>query len=162
MPDKKLPRHLLPQIPGDVLPEFIAYMEANGVPYTRCRKPAKDLRASQRDGDKEKVESLMQEPEKLKAPLIISKNGWILDGHHRWAAAMALDPNMEMDCVKFECTINELVALGHKFGPSFRKTVHETTSYSRKLWELMKRRTEVPDDEQSEDRLMVRKTLRPY
>lgn len=166
MTAKKLGRHVLPQIPGDKLPEFIAFMEKNGISCTTCQKPAKELQASQRDGDKDKVASLMTQPEKLKAPIIISKNGWIMDGHHRWAAAMALDPSMAINCVQFDCTINELIALGHKFEPSFTKTVHEATTYSRKLWELMKRHGEVPDNTdypgEEETRLMVRKTLRPY
>jgi hypothetical protein len=154
----KISRHLLPQIPSEKLGEFVAYLERNGVEHEVCHKPVSGLRAIQKHVNREKVDSLKNDTAALKKPIVISKGGWILDGHHRWIALKELDSNAEIPCILCLCDINKLIALGHKFEHSFRVSVEESTIYSRQLWKEMKKCR----DEEESGRLMVRKTLRPY
>jgi ParB-like nuclease family protein len=122
----KISRHLLPQIPGDKLAEFRSYMENKGIDCEMAMKPVKSLRAIQKHVNREKVEHLKKNlKDAFKNPIIISKGGWILDGHHRWLAVMEVDPEAEILCEIFFCTINELIALGHKFEFSFTQDVKE-------------------------------------
>jgi len=44
-----------------------------------------------------------------KAPIIISNDGHILDGHHRWAALLMLGPDMSMNAIKIDLPMHELL-----------------------------------------------------
>jgi hypothetical protein len=48
-----------------------------------------------------------------KDPIVISNDGHILDGHHRWAALAMLGPDMTMNAIKVDLPMHEL--LGRSF-----------------------------------------------
>jgi hypothetical protein len=125
-----IPRHMLPQIPGDQLDEFREFLEGNGIDTKLKKLPAKILRPVQNEVNREKVDNLKAHPEKLGEPIIISKGGFVLDGHHRWLAQKELDPNGKMLCVVCDCTIRQLVEMGHSFDGSFTKTVREIKQFN--------------------------------
>lgn len=49
-------------------------------------------------------------------PLIISKEGYILDGHHRFAAVMISDPNIKVKVLEVPLGIKELLKLTLAYG----------------------------------------------
>mgnify|MGYP000488710485 CR=1 FL=1 len=50
------------------------------------------------------------------ATLIISTEGYILDGHHRYGQAMLADPGLRMKTLSVPLRIDDLVAVGRSFG----------------------------------------------
>jgi len=145
-----IPRNLLPQIPSDQYEAFKEFVNGNGVQMKLLFVPLAKLKPIQSHVNKEKIENLKKNPDKLANPIIMTKDGLILDGHHRFLAAKALNPNGKIPAFVAYCGLKELIELGHEFDGSFTRSVAEATIY----------------DSQSSDKefesLMVRKTLNPW
>lgn len=124
-----IPRHLLPQIPSDKLDEFSDFLRGHGVRTKMHRLPIEQLKPIQKHINREKVESLKDNPIKLKNPLIVSQGGYVVDGHHRWVAEKELGEYSSVNCLHCFCTVRELVELAHQFDGSFTKSVYESTTY---------------------------------
>lgn len=145
-----IPRHLLPQIPSDQYEEFKEFVVGNGVPMKLMFVPVSKLKPIQSEVKREKVDNFKANPDKLANPIIINKDGLILDGHHRFLAAKELDPNAKLPCFVAFCDLKRLIELGHEFEGSFTRTVDESTIYGREC-----------ESNSENEALMVRKTLRP-
>jgi hypothetical protein len=124
-----IPRHFLPQIPSDKYDEFCTFLRGRGVSVRLVRLPVAKLKAIQSEVKREKVDHFKRNPQLLAKPVIVSKSGFILDGHHRWLAQMELDPKGYLLTLECDCSIRQLVHLGHEFDGSFVKTVHEGAMY---------------------------------
>jgi len=48
--------------------------------------------------------------------IIVSREFYIIDGHHRWAQVMLTDPRLPMKCLLVPFTINELLKIGRTYG----------------------------------------------
>jgi hypothetical protein len=140
----KIPRHLLPQIPSDEYDEFRQFLEDQGVAVKLLFVPVSKLKPIQSEFNRDKVEALKQKPEKLANPIIVNKDGFILDGHHRFVAVKELDGSHKIPCYVANCNLKQLIELGHLFDGSFTRTVHERTIYQ----------------QPSTESLIVRKTLK--
>ncbi len=75
-------RKEMPQI--DASTSFIKYLRDNEIDSKRTKVDPNDFRSSQMEFDRNKVESLKMNPSRN--PIIVSNDGHILDGHHRWLA----------------------------------------------------------------------------
>jgi predicted double-glycine peptidase len=78
-------REDMPQIPKDQLPEFINYLSRNGVPVVRTLADPATLTPVQSEFRQERVDAM--DGEALKIPLLVSRDGKVLDGLHRWVKA---------------------------------------------------------------------------
>lgn len=127
-------REHLPQIPKDQLIAFVKFLHGHDVAFQLHEIPVAQLKPIQSQVKNEKVEALMQTPDALKVPLVVSSDYYILDGHHRWLAKAALGvahddlATATMKCVVCDCDITDLIELGHEFEGSFTASVHETTT----------------------------------
>jgi len=52
----------------------------------------------------------------LKAPIIVSEEGYILDGHHRFGQAMLADPSLAMAALYVPLKIDSLLEIGRAYG----------------------------------------------
>ncbi|MBU1008076.1 hypothetical protein KKA53_03290 [Candidatus Dependentiae bacterium] len=52
----------------------------------------------------------------LEATIIVSKEGYILDGHHRFATALLVNPNLKTKCLKINLDIKTLLKMGRSYG----------------------------------------------
>jgi ParB-like chromosome segregation protein Spo0J len=59
---------------------------------------------------KKVVKSMKARPDKVQPPIVISKDNYVVDGHHRWAAQKVLNPKKKIRVVKMNVPIND--ALG--------------------------------------------------
>ena len=50
------------------------------------------------------------------APIIVSSDGYILDGHHRFGAAMVSNPSLRLTALKVDMPIDELVKMARSYG----------------------------------------------
>ena len=48
--------------------------------------------------------------------IIISQEGYILDGHHRWGEVMLVNPSIRMKCLRVPFSLNKLLDLGRSYG----------------------------------------------
>jgi len=114
----------MPQIPAKQLPEFIAWLELKGVGVRTGRKAVEDLKATQKEINSEKVQS-MRGKNLGNAPIIVSKEGYVLDGHHRWAALLADDPKNLINVVQVGLPIRTLLKVGFDFPGVFVKDLDD-------------------------------------
>jgi hypothetical protein len=55
---------------------------------------------------------------RLDLTIIVSKDGYILDGHHRWASALITDPSLGIKALQAPIRIKELLPLAREYGKS--------------------------------------------
>lgn len=119
-----LPRHLLPQIPKDEMDKFRKYANDNGVSSKLVVKSVNALVPIQRDYNKDKVKKFMKSDDS-DMPLVIANDNRIMDGHHRFLAKWVKNKETRVECLQFNCSITQLVELGHLFDESEVRTVKE-------------------------------------
>ena len=109
---------------GDVEPEFRELLAELGISTEIKTVKANELRASQDNLDGVKVTGMAQAMREGKipdAPIFVTKDGYILDGHHRWAAKVATDlddgksGDMEMPVEVIDAEIGYLIDLANGF-----------------------------------------------
>jgi 2'-5' RNA ligase len=92
---KGIPRVEMPQMNTKQTKAFVEYLKGKGYDVEKTREKASHLRATQNQLSAEKViiniERNKDEPERLEKRLVVSRDDYILDGHHHWAAKLALD-----------------------------------------------------------------------
>lgn len=79
---------------ADVEGEFRELLEKMGIKTEMKTVKASDLKASQENLDGAKVAGMagaMKAGKIPDAPIFVTRDGYIVDGHHRWAAKVALD-----------------------------------------------------------------------
>jgi hypothetical protein len=130
-----LDREKMPQIPKNKIKEFREFCEFEydpqyGIPSEDCGIPVKSLKSIQKHVNKGKIQSIIDGYDGTWQPLLVSEEGYILDGNHRWVAAYALNPEGNIPCIRFKCPITELLRAGHEFEGSFTKSVKENATYT--------------------------------
>lgn len=82
-----IPRTELPQIRGKYIPEMLQSLEDAGVRYRRDNVSCKRLKPSQDQLNMDKVEKMIADgKDKEDRDLLVSREGFIVDGHHYWGA----------------------------------------------------------------------------
>jgi hypothetical protein len=52
----------------------------------------------------------------MKRRVVATEDGYLLDGHHRWATSLFLSPNNTVDVVRIDAPIDQLVEVSKEFG----------------------------------------------
>ena len=114
-------RSEMPQIDPDSLKQLLVNFKEQGVHVDHRLVNPTTLSATQGNFDRKKVESIMAEmgkekkgKEKKVAPIIVSKDNRIMDGHHRWIAHQNL--GKEINICRVNKKAGELLAMlkGHE------------------------------------------------
>lgn len=145
-----IPRILMPQLNGKPRPgtaadkqlrdfkgdvdgtqQFKEYLKSKGYAFIPMQIPAIALKATQSEIVGPKVAGmwwrLKADPNDpfIRAPIFVSQDNYILDGHHRWAAIIGTDfedgklGNVLMNVVKINLPIKELVKEANSFAAEF-------------------------------------------
>jgi hypothetical protein len=90
------PRIEMPRIPNSDRKNFRDYLRENGVKVKKDDVRVDRLKASQKEIDGTKVSEMMSqvrsgERDLSNARIFVSKDNFIIDGHHKWAATVGLD-----------------------------------------------------------------------
>ena len=88
------PRESMPQIPKEYRPEFVQSMKDDGIEVTEGTtiSPTR-LLPTQSEINAGRVGGMMRKydrGDKTLTPIMVSKDNYVLDGHHRWATAAAV------------------------------------------------------------------------
>lgn len=121
-----IPRIEMPQIRSDLVPDFIQSLRDKNIGVKRTVQTVSHLKATQSELHVKGVQALIDDPEvrpKLSKPVITSRDGFILDGHHRWAALTTLDPEAKIETVEVDVPIGQLLEEAKGFhGVTFKKS----------------------------------------
>ncbi len=110
----------MPQLPEDVIPAFLKSFQDRGVKVTKERQMVGKLKATQGEINAEKVTGMAQAKKEgkydpSKQPIIVSRDGYVLDGHHRWAATLLDNPSNEMNTYTVDTDIRDLLSRADNF-----------------------------------------------
>lgn len=87
----------MPQIEGKNVPKFLEYLKQNGIKFTEKFVESKKLKPTQNQFNQQKIQGMIDIIDtKKQNPIMISKDGFVIDGHHRWLAHYNLDRKMSV------------------------------------------------------------------
>lgn len=122
-----IPRSQMPQLPFGGLDDFLQWMEAK---YGVKSKPAMievgKLRATQKEINADKVERIASGGETIGGdPIPVSRDWYLLDGHHRWAASLSKNPRNRIKAVIIDMPIRALLKAANKYPGTFQVDFHD-------------------------------------
>lgn len=117
-----LSREEMPQLDEETTWRFIRDLQKVDVATSAKNIQVADLRATQREISTEKIASILKEissGEKsirdLGKEIIVSKDHYILDGHHRWATLLVHDPQNTMSCLQVDLKMTKLIRIANSY-----------------------------------------------
>jgi hypothetical protein len=112
-----IPRRNMPQIKNKFMGTFQDWLESENISFEEVSISAKELKPTQKDFNLKKVEKLLRNTDdpKLKKFLLISKDNYILDGHHKWLVNLNLDENKKINCLQVDLNIKDFLDKVKKF-----------------------------------------------
>ena len=110
----------------DTEPVFKEMLKEKGIKTLQTEVPADKLKATQKDLVGAKVVGMMSALEKdpqhpkITAPIYVSRDGHVIDGHHRWAAIVAHnaanpDKQIPMKTTVLDMDIKDAIPMANKF-----------------------------------------------
>ena len=110
----------------DTEPVFKEMLKEKGIKTLQTEVPADKLKATQKDLVGAKVVGMMGALEKdpnhpkITAPIYVSRDGYVIDGHHRWAAIVAYnaqnpDKQIPMKTTVLDQDIKDAIPMANKF-----------------------------------------------
>jgi hypothetical protein len=110
----------------DTEPVFKEMLAQKGIKTLQTQIPADKLKATQKDLVGAKVVGMMGALEKdpnhpkITAPIYVSRDGHVIDGHHRWAAVVAYnaanpDKQIQMKTTVLDQDIKDAIPMANKF-----------------------------------------------
>ena len=110
----------------DTEPVFKEMLKQKGIKTLQTEVPADKLKATQKDLVGAKVVGMMGALEKdpnhpkITAPIYVSRDGYVIDGHHRWAAIVAYnaqhpDSQIPMKTTVLDMDIKDAIPMANKF-----------------------------------------------
>lgn len=106
-------RNQMPQI--EYIDDFINFVDMQHIDCTKTSGTVGHLNPTQFEYDELKVKRIMDEfveDNKMK-PIIVSDDGYVLDGHHRYFAAKEL--NVAIPYILIRLPINKLLKLAYNY-----------------------------------------------
>jgi hypothetical protein len=115
-----IPRKYMPQFnsPAEIR-QFTRFVKrAYGIRSHATRKSARELKSSQREINKKRVKSLIDDNilKKVRTPILISGDDYVIDGHHRWAAYMLEAPEKKIPAVVIDAPIKDVLGIAVAWG----------------------------------------------
>jgi hypothetical protein len=127
----------MPQI--DDVTSFVQNLEQNHqISSVKMRVAVGQLYPTQKHFDKFKVERIVaklldNDAELINKPIVISRDNFILDGHHRWAAFKTLSDNNTMYVHKVSAPIERLVDIAKDSGARSEAFKKSAEAFLRKV-----------------------------
>jgi len=110
-----IPRDEMPQIDSEHIEPFLDYLKEIGCNTSEVQKEAHELKPSQAELDPAKADKIWSDGGTFKNPIFTSKDGYVLDGHHRWLAALRNADKEKMNCIELDLDAREAIEKMHEF-----------------------------------------------
>jgi hypothetical protein len=122
-------REDMPQINSKDVGDFVKYLKRKGIGVSTSTISVSKIGMVQRNLNVDKIKSMLGiAKSSLSKPVIISKDNYILDGHHRVAALYNLDDNFKLKTIKVDLGIGDLLKVAKEFPKVSYKNIHESSS----------------------------------
>jgi hypothetical protein len=112
---KKVPRAEMPQIKAEHRGALTQFMKGRGITHEQQTVPATELKPTQAEFSPGKVKKAM-EFDGGNRSILVSSDGYVLDGHHQWLAAREKGEPVEV--IRLDAPIDELIPLAKEFPSS--------------------------------------------
>ena len=109
---KNIPRRLMPQIYNHK--KFSKKIRHKyNISSKTIKLPTKSLKPSQNEINGEIVDKVVKSMKKKKKdmPIVVSKDGYVVDGHHRWAAHKKMNPHKKIKALKINAPIDDALGI---------------------------------------------------
>jgi len=118
----------MPQVASKHFPELLQWLERRGVKISNEMVKASSIKAIQKEfSDQGIAKSILKTAEGAKAkPLILSKDNFIIDGHHRWLATVNTFPNKKLPVVRVNVSGKELLKMVSQFPKTTFKDIFDS------------------------------------
>jgi len=107
----KMPKNSKGEV--DVQDGFIEHLKKNGVKVTDTTMPADQMKASQMEVRADKTHGMANNKDfdPNERPIVVSRDGYIVDGHHRWSAQILRDyMDGKLDGIKMKVQVVDMDA----------------------------------------------------
>lgn len=132
---KRSSRHTMPQIESHDIMNFLKWAkEKYNVHNDLMRVDPKQLAPTQSNFNEEKVKGMAAKKVYGKKPILMSVDKFVLDGHHRWLAAVEDDAH-KIDALRLKVKHDEALVLMRMYPKSKRKGINEGTKSFASLME---------------------------
>lgn len=112
---KKIPRAEMPQIKAEHRGAMVQFMRGRDITHEQDTVPAVDLKPTQAEFSPAKVKNAM-EFDGGNRSILVSSDGYVLDGHHQWLAAR--EKGESVDVIRLNAPIDTLIPLAREFPSS--------------------------------------------
>lgn len=116
----------MPQIDSKHTSDFISYLKKNGVSSSKKRVDSNKLKATQHQFHKEKIQRLMDYMDDGtydEKHILVSKDNYVMDGHHRWLAHKNTGKDINIHHV--DTNAKDLIGMMHEYPKSYTKKLYE-------------------------------------
>ena len=108
---QKIPRRLMPQI-YDTKKFSQKIFKRFHIRSKTLKMPTGALKPSQNEINKKIVKKVIKSlSKKGQKPIVVSKDNFVVDGHHRWAAQKVLNPKKKIKVLKMNAPINDALGI---------------------------------------------------
>jgi N12 class adenine-specific DNA methylase/predicted ABC-type ATPase len=114
-----IPRAEMPQVKGEHRGALISFLKGQGIKYTTHSVPAEELKPTQAEFSIKKAARWGEIRDGADRSVLVSSDGFILDGHHQWVAALSSGDSVQ--AIQFDAPINKLLVEVHQF-PSVQRS----------------------------------------
>lgn len=103
-------RKNMPQIDADNIKKVIKHFEDKDVDVAEKSIEISKIKPSQKDFDDNKIIGMMKKgSDKINVKYLLSKDGYLVDGHHRWASALEEDDKQNVSITQIDLPIKSLL-----------------------------------------------------
>jgi SPP1 gp7 family putative phage head morphogenesis protein len=120
-----IPRKNMPQIAGEDRAGLLSFLKTLGVKHDRATIRASALRPSQREFSREKIEAARLHASTAR-PVLVSKDGYVVDGHHQWFSELLDDPDAEVYTLRFDEMARPLIAHVRMYREAYRENSRDS------------------------------------
>lgn len=118
-------RKEMPQVEGKNVSKFLDFLKKNDVKYTEKLVDSKTLKPTQNQFNHEKIQGMIDVIDsKQQKPIMVSKDGFVIDGHHRWLAHYNL--GRKMPVYEIDLNIHDALDMMHEFPLSIKRGLKES------------------------------------
>lgn len=110
-----VPRADMPQIKAEHRGAMVNFLDARGVTHWEGQVPADTLKPTQAEFSPERVAKAAERTEGDRS-ILVSNDGYVLDGHHQWLAAREKGENVK--AIVLDAPMRDLLPLAHEFPSS--------------------------------------------
>ena len=129
-PDAKktlgIPRDKMPQVKSKDYDELIAFLKKRNIRMAKKKIKANQLKATQSNFNTDKIVQAVDKYKTLATakPIIVSSDGYVIDGHHRWLGAVNVGGDISI--MQASVKAKELLDAINDFPKTFNKTIDQT------------------------------------